>query len=183
MNKIQDTVKIAKARLSFNSLFETELYNGEDTGKYSATLILDKNLHSNEIETLKGQIEYMIRELEVKKLDDDKICLKNPSDTMLKVPEYLEGCLTIKATTKKKPMLLKKEHGELIVVQESDNLFYSGCYVNAIIRLWLQNNKYGKRINCSLEGLMFASDGDVLAKTIDKNEFSSFEDSVEDLPF
>lgn len=39
-------------------------------------------------------------------------------------------------------------------------LIYSGCYVNAKIQLWAQDNTYGRRINASLLGVMFARDGE-----------------------
>ncbi len=39
-------------------------------------------------------------------------------------------------------------------------LIYSGCYVNAKIDIWAQDNSYGRRINCSLLGVMFAGEGE-----------------------
>ena len=44
--------------------------------------------------------------------------------------------------------------------EEIKALIYSGCYVNAKIQLWAQDNSYGRRVNASLLGLMFAKDGD-----------------------
>ena len=46
---------------------------------------------------------------------------------------------------------------------EADGLPYSGCYVNASIELWAQDNNYGKRINASLRGVQFYRDGDAVA--------------------
>jgi len=40
------------------------------------------------------------------------------------------------------------------------SLIYSGCYVNAKIQLWAQDNQYGRRINASLLGVMFSKDGE-----------------------
>lgn len=37
---------------------------------------------------------------------------------------------------------------------------YSGCYVNAIVRIWAQDNKHGKRINAALQTVQFRSDGE-----------------------
>ena len=37
---------------------------------------------------------------------------------------------------------------------------YAGCYVNAVVRLWVQDNKYGKRVNASLEAVQFVKDGE-----------------------
>ena len=43
---------------------------------------------------------------------------------------------------------------------EADGLVYSGCYVNARVELWVQDNANGKRINAKLLGIQFVRDGD-----------------------
>lgn len=40
---------------------------------------------------------------------------------------------------------------------------YSGCYVNAIVRVWAQDNKHGKRINAALQTVQFRADGEAFA--------------------
>ena len=37
---------------------------------------------------------------------------------------------------------------------------YSGCFVNASLELWAQDNNYGKRVNATLMGVQFYKDGD-----------------------
>ncbi|MWN55950.1 ssDNA-binding protein, partial [Escherichia coli] len=39
----------------------------------------------------------------------------------------------------------------------------AGCYVNAVIDIWAQDNNFGKRINASLGGVQFLRDGDAFA--------------------
>lgn len=36
---------------------------------------------------------------------------------------------------------------------------YAGCGVHAAVDIWAQDNGYGRRINCSFQGIMFAADG------------------------
>ena len=36
---------------------------------------------------------------------------------------------------------------------------YGGCFVNIAVRVWPQDNQFGRRINGVLQGVMFASDG------------------------
>jgi len=58
---------------------------------------------------------------------------------------------------------------------EDDGTIYAGCYVNAIISLWAQDNTYGKRINAQLEGVQFCNNGEPLgAGGIDVDEFDAF---------
>lgn len=45
-------------------------------------------------------------------------------------------------------------------VVEDDEVLYAGCYVNAIIDLWVQNNGFGKRVNANLYGIQFVKDGE-----------------------
>ncbi|OZI23728.1 hypothetical protein CAL26_09865 [Bordetella genomosp. 9] len=47
---------------------------------------------------------------------------------------------------------------------------YSGCYVNATVDLWAQDNKYGKTIRCTLLGVQFADDGDSFGGTTKGSE-------------
>ena len=42
----------------------------------------------------------------------------------------------------------------------ADGKPYSGCYVNAQVALWAQDNGYGKRINAQLRGVQFLRDGE-----------------------
>jgi predicted 2-oxoglutarate/Fe(II)-dependent dioxygenase YbiX len=37
---------------------------------------------------------------------------------------------------------------------------YAGCYVNAAISIWIQNNQFGKRVNSNLLALQFVKDGE-----------------------
>lgn len=167
-------IKLPAVRLSFPSLFQHETFNGDSTGKYAASFILDKKEHAPVIEQIQAAIAKMQKEELKTKLSSDKIALKDGDETE---HEDLQGKFTIKASTKKRPMVLGKDKSPVV---EDDNVFYPGCYVNAIITLWAQNNGFGKRINASLEGVMFAKDGEPFgeggASVSDFAGFDSFED-------
>jgi hypothetical protein len=53
--------------------------------------------------------------------------------------------------------------GNRAPLTQNDGKPYSGCYVNAIIEIWAQDNQYGKRVNASLLGVQFVRDGERLA--------------------
>jgi hypothetical protein len=40
-----------------------------------------------------------------------------------------------------------------------ERIFYSGAVVHPKVEFWAQDNSFGRRVNCSLLGLMFAADG------------------------
>lgn len=45
-------------------------------------------------------------------------------------------------------------------IGKDDGTVYSGCYVNAKVEFWAQDNNWGQRVNCSLLGVQFVRDGD-----------------------
>jgi Protein of unknown function (DUF2815) len=73
--------------------------------------------------------------------------------------DHYRGRLYISSSNKSRPRLVD---ANAIEVPSNSPLFYSGCWVNAIITFWAQNNKYGKKINCELNGLQFLKDDERL---------------------
>jgi len=43
---------------------------------------------------------------------------------------------------------------------------YGGCYVNAAVRPWLQENKHGRGVRCELIAVQFAADGEAFGEAI-----------------
>lgn len=172
-------IKMQAVRLSFPSLFNTAKFGGEDTGKYEATFVLDKVEHAEVIAGIKAQIERLMKEELKSKVPSDKLCLKDGDD--MGRPEF-EGKYTIKASTKKRPLVINRDKSP---ITESDNAIYAGCYVNAIVSLWAQDNKFGKRINAQLDGVQFCRDGEPFGDgAVSVNEFDAFgSESDEDFDF
>ena len=172
-------IKMQAVRLSFPSLFNTAKFGGEDTGKYEATFVLDKVEHAEVIAGIKAQIDRLMKEELKSKVPSDKLCLKD-GDEMGR-PEF-EGKYTIKASTKKRPLVINRDKSP---ITESDNVIYAGCYVNAIVSLWAQDNKFGKRINAQLDGVQFCRDGEAFGDgAVSVNEFDAFgSESDEDFDF
>lgn len=150
-------IKLQNVRLSFPSLFRKAQFQGEET-KYEGTFMLDKEQHADTIKEIQRAIDTAIKEnLKGAKLPADKICLKDGDASGR--DEY-EGHYTIKASNSKRPKVIDRDKSPL---SEDDGKPYSGCYVNAVIELWAQNNGYGKRINANLLGVQFAKDGEPFA--------------------
>ena len=145
-------IKLNKVRLSFPNLFTTEPFAGEDTGKYSATLLLHKEDNALDLKSLGKAIKDLMTENKVSLLSE-KICLK---DGKSKSYDGYDGCWYIKASTKIKPVLLDRSKKPI----EQEGVIYAGCYVNALVNIWYQNNQFGKRINAQLIALQFAAAGE-----------------------
>ena len=147
-------IKLQNVRLSFPSLFRKAVFEGSET-KYEATFLLDKENHADLIKAIKGEISRRIKDdLKGAKLSADRICLKDGDDF-----DYsgYAGCMSFKASNNKRPMLIDRDKTPLA---EEDDVVYAGCYVNAIVDVWVQNNAYGKRVNGNLYGIQFVKDGE-----------------------
>ena len=142
---------IKNARLSFPSLFQKSVFDGKE-GKYEATLLIDKK-----DEALKKQIDEQIAKKvaeEKVKVPSDKYCIKDGDESDL---DGFEGNWSLKASNPKRPTVIDRDKTPLT---EDDEKLYAGCYVNAVIDFWVQNNAYGKRINANLYGVQFVKDGE-----------------------
>jgi len=143
---------LKNVRLSFPSLWSTEIYNGEDTEKFAATLLIPKE--EKQVAKIKQVMKEAAEEKFGKSLPKSlKWCL---SDGDEKEYDGYAGHYTIKATTKKRPTVVDSGKTPLI---EDDNKIYAGCFVNASINIWVMDNQYGKRVLANLNGIQFVKDG------------------------
>ena len=169
-------IKIKNARLSFPSLFRKAQFQGEET-KFEATLMLHKEDHADTIAEIQNAIKAGIKEhLKGAKVPADKICLKDGDESGR--DEY-EGHFTLKAANNKRPKVIDRDKTPLT---EDDDKPYSGCYVNAVVDLWYQNNGYGKRVNANLLGVQFYKDGEAFesGSVADDDDFDEYEVDDED---
>lgn len=49
-----------------------------------------------------------------------------------------------------------------IALEDITTRVYAGCYVNAVVEPWCQDNKHGKAINWNLKAIQFVKDGERL---------------------
>jgi hypothetical protein len=182
------TIKIANVRLSYPSVFQTEMYKGEDTGKFACTAILKKpeetvdedgntvviKNHDAAIKAIKAAIKKIIKtDLRGKTPSDEKICLKDGDDT--DKPE-LQGAYSVKATSEKRPKVLDRDKTPLV---QSDGVIYGGCMVNIILHIFA-SKKYG-RVSAGLDGIQFAGHGEPFgAAPIEDDEFDVFGEADDD---
>lgn len=147
-------ILLKNVRLSFPSLYETEIYNGEDTEKYAATFLISKS-DTATIKKIKATIKSFAEDNFGKPIPKT---VKTPlQDGDEKEYDGYADHFSMKAATKKRPVLVDRSKTP---VAEDDNVFYAGCYVNASLSLWAMDNKYGKRVLVNLNGVQFFKDGE-----------------------
>ena len=69
------------------------------------------------------------------------------------------GYWALSASDDRRPVVVDRNRSPVVA---EDDLIYAGCFVNAKVRLWVQDNQYGRRINANLMGVQFVKDGDRL---------------------
>lgn len=184
-------IQLKNVRLAFPELFEPKSVNSEGAPAFSATLLIDPK--NPQIKDIKAAIEAVAKDkwgakagATLKTLQaNNKLALH---DGNLKT-EYagFEGNFYISARSKTRPLVIDQDKSALTAL---DGKPYAGCYVNASIEFWAQDNNYGKRINAQLRGVQFAHDGEPFGggSTASVDEFDEVESEEsatleDDIPF
>jgi hypothetical protein len=95
----------------------------------------------------------------------DKLCMHN-GDTK---PNYEDfpGNYFVNANSQSLPLILhanpKNPDNTDNIIHEEDGVIYGGCYVVMHVKVWAQDNKWGKRVNAQLAGVQFVKDGEAFS--------------------
>jgi hypothetical protein len=174
-------VAIKNVRLAFPALFQPKTVNGEGDPAYSATFLLDPVEHKANIEILWHAIAAVAKEKwgakgeQVLKglIASGKVCLRSGDEKS----EYdgFEGKMALSTRSKSRPLVVDRDKSPLV---ESDGRPYGGCYVNAQVDIWAQENQFGKRINGQVAGVQFVRDGDSFGggRPASADDFDAVED-------
>jgi hypothetical protein len=174
-------IKIRNVRLAFPELFKAVTVNGEGDPAYSACFLLPKD--HPDLAAIREAVKTLAVDkwkdqasANMKSINANQRGLPKDGDTKAEYAGF-EGMLYINARNKKRPDCRDRAANP---VSESDGVFYSGCYVDAILDLWAQDNKYGKRINASLLGVQFRKDGEPLTSggRAEDSDFETLEDDT-----
>lgn len=174
-------------RLAFPNLWRATPPKGGGEEAFSASFLLSPT--HVQVKEIKQAMLVLAKEKWASKGDAvykaldaaDKLALHN-GDSKAEY-EGFEGNLYVSTRSKVRPTVFDGQRQELT---QADGKPYSGCYVNASIELWAQDNSYGKRINAQLRGVQFLRDGDAFAgggQPADADEFDEIgvADGADDL--
>ena len=179
MSDNQDFIMLKDVRCSFPHLWKRPIIKG-DEGKFGAVFLLEKDRHARLIETIETKISDVLKERNKgKELKSEKICLRDGDDDGER-PEY-SGCMYLSSNCDTKPRVIGSKASELVTDPEDDKIF-AGCYTNAKVQIWWQDNSYGKRVNSQLVAIQYARDGEALTGSYvsEEDAVSGFEDVEND---
>lgn len=161
-------VTVRNVRLAFAALFTPKAMPNEpaDKAAFSCSLILDPEANAADIKAIEDAITATAKEKWGVKADTvmkgirakGDICLRSGDEKA----EYdgFEGNMYVSCRSKTRPLVIDRDKSPL---SEKDGRPYGGCYVNASIEVWAQDNNYGKRINCQIKGVQFYKDGEAFS--------------------
>jgi hypothetical protein len=95
-------------------------------------------------------------------IDDKKVCfVKAPYKSSKTGEPYagFEGMYSLSTRSEKLKPTVKNRFNQTVTEGEP-GCPYNGCYNHYAVDIWAQDNKYGRRINATLQGVMFAADGE-----------------------
>lgn len=174
-------IRLDNVRLAFPQLFEPKTVNGEGEPAFSATFLMEPDHPA--VDELRKAFDILGKEkwgekwATIKKeiQAKDRFALHD-GDTKASYAGF-EGNLFISSRNKTRPLVIDRDKSPLTA---ADGLPYAGCYVNANIELWCQDNNYGKRINASLRGVQFYRDGDAFSGggAATEDEFDDLEEGA-----
>jgi hypothetical protein len=157
-NKTQDiaTIKLTNVRLSYPSLFVPNQYGDEEEPAYKASFILDKVKDAGQIKFIQETMKKLVAEAKVKSVAAYKLCLRDGAEKGDK-EGFGDRVMFISSKNRKAIPVVDRDKSLLTIDSGKP---YAGCYVNAVVRLWVQDNNFGKRINASLQAVQFSKDGE-----------------------
>lgn len=170
-------IQLKTVRLAFPQLFEPKTVNGEGEPAYSATFLLPPN--HPQVKEIRAAVEKIGKDKfgakweSAKKECERKDALVLHDGDVKDQYDGFAGNLYISARSKTRPLVIDRDKTPL---DSRDGKPYGGCYVDAVITLWAQDNKFGKRINASLGGVRFIKDGDAFGSA------PASEEDFDDIP-
>ena len=154
-------IKLENVRLSFPNLFKPEAFQAGQEPKYQATFLFDPSdkKHAAKMKEVKQVAKEILTEAygsEDKIPKGFKMCLKDNAKEEKEYDGY-EGVWFLPSNNTARPTVVDRD---LTPLTEDDGRPYAGCYVNATITLWVQDNQYGKRVNANCRAVQFYRDGE-----------------------
>lgn len=184
-------VQLKDVRLSFPDLFEAKQFEGQGPFSYRGAFLQseDQKVYLQQADkswkptTMAKVIEAVATEAWkakagaiLKTLDGNpqKICWYDGN--LKEYDGYADNFVlsSSRGQDKGRPLVMDRDKSPLT---EKDGKPYAGCYVNATVEVWAQDNKYGKGIRATLRGVQFVRDGDAFSAgtPVNDDEFDEIE--------
>jgi len=164
-------IMLKNVRMAFPALATAQAF-GDGEPAYGAKFVIAKNgEHQKQItaaikeaatEKWAEKADSIIKMLE----EDGKVCFVKKVYKSKKTGEAYSGfedAHYLSARNASTQPTVYNEYGEQLEGKSAiEKAAYSGALVNASLDIWTQDNKWGRRINCTLRGVMTTGEGENL---------------------
>lgn len=175
-------IQLKNVRLAFADCFVPVAFEGDGEKKYASTFLIPKK--DPQIKAVNAAIQEVATAAWKDKAkavlagivsNPNKYCFQDGDG---KSYDGYAGNMALAAKNKKRPTIVDKDKTPLT---EADGRPYAGCYVNASVEIWAQDNKWGKGIRASLRGIQFLRDGDAFSagSVAGEDEFEDIGDGAD----
>jgi hypothetical protein len=153
-------------RIAFPEIYVAKPFGGTGASRCSAMFLMDpatphgaanisqmqKAIVQVATDKWKDKARDMVRSFAAKA----ELCLHEGNEKS----EY-EGFAGMKfvSASNDQPPVVVDENKRILTPQNHQNKIYSGCYVNAQVDVWAQDNQYGKKINAKLIAVQYQGQG------------------------
>ena len=173
---MSEIIMLSNVRLSFPQLVEPRAFQEGQPKKYSADLILDPNspdwakFQQAIMAAVQGKwADKAQGVLQMCQADRKLRCFGNGAEKVDKKTfapyEGYAGMVYVSANNGNMPQMVEAngkavDAANTMAYQALARKMYGGCYVNAAVKPWIQDNAFGRGIRCELVALQFAKDGE-----------------------
>lgn len=172
-------IQLKNVRLAFPDLFvAVEYAKGDGKFRFNANFLVEKDSENDKL--VRAAIKTEAAEV-LGKMADKTIAAWAPQsnkfayqDGDLKEYEGYPGNMVLSAHSKGRPLVIDRNR---VPLTASDGKPYSGCYVNAIVDIYVQPGE-NPGLRCGFSGVQFYADGDAFAggRTAAVDEFEDLGD-------
>lgn len=176
-------ILLKDVRLSFPNLFTPKAQKPGDKPSCGASFLMPPD--HPDVEKVRAAMAQAAKEKWGPKADaildalvkQDRVCLHDGAMKALKYDGYA-GMLYVSARNQN-PVDVR-DRDPKVHLTESSGRPYAGCYVNALLDIYAQDNSYGQRINATLVGVQFKRDGEAFAggAPASDDEFEKFDEDI-----
>jgi hypothetical protein len=177
-------VKVSNVRISFPNLFEARAINGEGDPRFSAAFVIEPGSANNA--ALSAAMEAVAKEkwgakaagiLHELKSKGRVAFKESPLSKDGEVYDGFEGMYALNASNVARVPVIDRDTKPLT---PADGKPYGGCFVDASVEIWAQDNSWGKRINAKLRWVQFRGDGDAFTggAPVSQDEFEAIADGA-----
>lgn len=169
-------ILLKDVRLAFPNLFEPTTVAGEGKPRYSATLLFPAD--HPQLADIKTKIDALAKDKWREKAagilaglyKTGKVALHD-GDEKAQYDGFSGNMFVAAASQENAPPTVIDQARNALSAKSGKP--YAGCYVNASLEFWVQDNQWGKRVNCTLRGVQFLRDGDSFSagRPADADEF------------